>query len=312
LNGGLLEVAFIQLELKVAMPLRQPKPYTVLITATGKAPITLVLRPIAVLVGLALLVGVPTLWITALTYHNWQLAQRNQTLTKTATEVLTQLDAIGSEIEALKTRAGLLDGAIDAIPLDPESTPKGGLAEAAPPEVMFESAKQQLPGLETELSKDVKPALEATLAQEAERESAFPSGKPVAGRIEVSSEFGLRPNPFGGRSYEVHDGMDFAGPVGKPILATAEGVVVKATYDGGYGNHVQIDHGYSYKTLYAHMSQLQVKVGDRVQRGDVVGYLGSTGRSSGPHLHYGIYRNSRAINPRYFLKLEDSQSAQAR
>ncbi|NJL46453.1 MAG: M23 family metallopeptidase [Leptolyngbyaceae cyanobacterium SM2_5_2] len=294
------------------MTLRQLKPYTVLITATGKAPITLVLRPSTLLIGLGLLVGIPTLWITALTYHNWQLAQRNQTLTQTATEVLTQLDAIGAEIKVLKTRAGLPDGHIDSPPLDPEATPRGGLAEAAPPEAMFEAAKRQLPGLETELSTDVKPALEETLELEAERASAFPSGKPLAGQIEVSSEFGLRPNPFGRGGYEVHGGIDFAGPVGQPILATAEGIVVKASYDRGYGNHVQIDHGYSYETLYAHLSRLQVKVGDRVQRGDVIGLLGSTGRSSGPHLHYGVYRNGRAINPRYFLKLENSPSASTR
>ncbi len=294
------------------MALRQLKPYTVLITATGKAPITVVLRPTTLLIGLALLVGIPTLWITALTYHNWQLAQRNQTLTKTATEVLTQLDAIGSEIKALKTRAGLSDSTIEATPVNPETTPRGGLAAVAPPEVMFEAAKQQLPDMKTELSADVKPALEATLELEAERASAFPNGQPLAGKIEISSEFGLRPNPFGGRSYEVHEGLDFAGPVGKPILAAAEGVVVKATYDGGYGHHVIIDHGYGYETLYAHLSRLQVEVGDRLQRGEIVGLLGSTGRSSGPHLHYGIYRNGRAVNPRYFLKLEDNQSAQTK
>jgi murein DD-endopeptidase MepM/ murein hydrolase activator NlpD len=290
------------------MAFRQLKPYIVLITATGKAPITLTLSPVAMLVGLAFMVGVPSLWITALTYHNWQLAQRNQTLTNTATEVLTELDQIGTEIQVLKNRAGVPDD-IDAVNPAPEATPQGGLSQAASPEIMLAAAQRQLPGLAAILRRDVRPALEATLESEADQRAAFPDGKPVAGVVEVSSEFGLRPNPFGGNSYEIHEGIDFAGPVGKPILATAEGVVVKADYDSGYGNHVKIDHGYHYETLYAHMLQLAVKIGDRVQRGEVIGYLGSTGRSSGPHLHYSVYRNGQAVNPRYYLKLEDVPKA---
>ncbi|PSN11393.1 metalloendopeptidase [filamentous cyanobacterium CCT1] len=283
------------------------KPYTVLITATGKAPITLKLRPVPLLMGLGLLVGLPIAWIGLLLYQNIQLAQRNQNLSETASEVLTELDAIGNEIEVLKNRAGLPDQESEntRLPDDEKIPPRGGVAEVAPAEMMFDEARRQLPGLEQMLAIAVKPALEQTLASEAEQAAAFPNGQPIAGRAKVSSEFGLRPNPFGARSYEMHEGIDFSGPVGKPILATAEGVVVRADYNGGYGNHVRIDHGYNYETLYAHMSEIEVKIGDRVQRGDVVGYLGSTGRSSGPHLHYSIYRNGQAVNPRYYLKLEE-------
>ncbi|PSR17178.1 metalloendopeptidase [filamentous cyanobacterium CCP3] len=283
------------------------KPYTVLITATGKAPITLKLRPVPLLVGLGVVLGLPTAWIGTLLYQNVQLAQRNQNLSETASEVLTELDAIGNEIEVLKTRAGLPDERLEnsRLPDDEKIPPQGGVAEIAPAEMMFDEARRQLPGLEQMLAIAVKPALEQTLASEAEQAAAFPNGQPIAGRAKVSSEFGLRPNPFGTRSYEMHEGIDFSGPVGKPILATAEGVVVRADYNGGYGNHVRIDHGYNYETLYAHLSDIEVKIGDRVQRGDVVGYLGSTGRSSGPHLHYSIYRNGQAVNPRYYLKLEE-------
>ncbi|MGG6240119.1 M23 family metallopeptidase [Nodosilinea sp. AN01ver1] len=281
-------------------------PYTVLITATGRAPVVLKLRPVPLLVGLGLLVGLPIAWISLLLYQNVQLAQRNQNLSETASEVLTELNAIGNEIEVLKTRAGLPDERLEntRLPDDEKMPPRGGVAEVAPAEMMFDEARQQLPGLEQMLAIAVKPALEQTLESEAEQAAAFPSGKPIAGTAKVSSEFGLRPNPFGARSYEMHEGLDFSGPVGKPILATAEGVVVRADYNGGYGNHVRIDHGYNYETLYAHMSKIEVKIGDRVRRGDVVGYLGSTGRSSGPHLHYSIYRNGQAVNPRYYLKLE--------
>jgi murein DD-endopeptidase MepM/ murein hydrolase activator NlpD len=291
------------------MPRLQLKPYTVLITATGKSPITLRLRPVPLLVGLALVVGLPLTWISLLLYQNVHLAQRNQNLSETASEVLTELDAIGNEIEVLKNRAGLPEQSLENTRVpnsEAEIPPRGGVAEAAPAEVMFDEARRQLPSLEIMLSRAVKPALEQTLESEAEQAAAFPSGKPIAGEPSISSEFGLRPNPFGHRGYEMHEGVDFSGPVGKPILATAEGVVVRADYNGGYGNHVRIDHGYNYETLYGHMSKLEVKIGDRVERGDVVGYLGSTGRSSGPHLHYSVYRNGQAVNPRYYLKLAET------
>lgn len=286
------------------------KPYTVLITATGRSPITLTLRPLPLAIGLVVLVGAPLTWIGVLLYQNVQLAQRNQNLSETASEVLTELNAIGAEIEVLKDRAGLPNAAGESR-LAPDSEievpPRGGVAKAAPAEAMFDQARRQLPSLEIMLARAVKPALERTLESEVEQAAAFPSGQPIAGKAAVSSEFGLRSNPFGGRGYEMHEGIDFSGPVGKPILATAEGVVVRAEYNGGYGNHVKIDHGYSYETLYAHMSELEVTIGDRVQRGDIVGYLGSTGRSSGPHLHYSIYRNGQAVNPRYYLKLEETK-----
>ncbi|MBD2105399.1 M23 family metallopeptidase [Nodosilinea sp. FACHB-13] len=292
------------------MPPLPLKPYTVLITATGKSPITLRLCPVPLLVGLAVLVGLPFTWISLLLYQNVQLVQRNQNLSETASEVLTELDAIGNEIEVLKNRAGLPEQSIEntRVPNSKaEIPPRGGVAEEAPAEVMFDAARRQLPSLEVMLARAVKPALEQTLESEAEQAAAFPNGKPIAGEPSISSEFGLRPNPFGRRGYEMHEGVDFAGPVGKPILATAEGVVVRADYNGGYGNHVRIDHGYNYETLYGHLSKLEVKIGDRVQRGDVVGYLGSTGRSSGPHLHYSIYRNGQAVNPRHYLKLAETK-----
>jgi murein DD-endopeptidase MepM/ murein hydrolase activator NlpD len=284
------------------------KPHTVLITAPGRAPITLTIRPTVVLVGLAILLGFPGAWISSLIYQNTRLAQRNQTLTETAAKVLTELRTLDAEIEVLKDRAGVQGALSNGVSTEESPIPpQGGPAEAVAPETLFALAQEKMPGLEATLNRAVKPALENTLEAEAKEKAAFPSGKPVAGKSEVSSEFGLRTNPFGGRGYEMHEGIDFKGPVGKPILATADGVVVKAEYNGGYGNHVRIDHGYNYETLYAHLSEMEVRIGDRVKRGDVLGALGNTGRSSGPHLHYGIYRNGQAVNPRYYLKLEDEK-----
>lgn len=129
------------------MAFRHLKPYTVLITATGKAPITLTLRPIPLLVGLLSAVGLPLLWIGALTYHNSQLAQRNQTLSETATEVLTELDVLDTEIKTLKHRAGLPDQP-ESETTAPAARPQGGVATEAAPELLLAVAKQQLPALD--------------------------------------------------------------------------------------------------------------------------------------------------------------------
>jgi murein DD-endopeptidase MepM/ murein hydrolase activator NlpD len=283
------------------MALRYFKPYTVLIAATGKHPITLTIHPLPVLLGMLLLLGLPAAWIGLLFYQNNQLAQQNETLEETAHQVLADISSLDAEIEMLKNRAGL-----SAMPTDtnPEFTPQGGPANVVPPETVLAMAQQELPQLTSTLKGDVKPALEKALEAEADEQAAFPNGEPLAGELKVSSEFGLRTNPFGGSNYEMHEGIDFTGPIGHPILATAEGVVVKAEYGNGYGYHIRIDHGYGYETLYAHLSDIDVQVGDRIKRGDPIGKLGNTGRSSGPHLHYGIYRDDQPVNPRYYLKLE--------
>ena len=91
--------------------------------------------------------------------------------------------------------------------------------------------------------------------------------------------------------------MDFTGTVGTPIYATGNGVVIESKFDKGYGRHVVIDHGFSYKTLYAHMDKILAKKGQKIKRGDVIGYLGNTGLSTGPHLHYEVRKNDKPIDP---------------
>lgn len=127
---------------------------------------------------------------------------------------------------------------------------------------------------------------------------ASPQGKPANGFI--SSLFGKRRNPFG-RGVEFHNGIDLVGAKGTPILATAEGRVSRRKRSRGYGIHVIIDHGYGYETLYAHLSKKQVKPNQIVKRGDIVGFLGSTGRSTGPHLHYSVYLNHQAVDPKPYI-----------
>ncbi|MBV9243085.1 MAG: M23 family metallopeptidase [Acidobacteria bacterium] len=120
----------------------------------------------------------------------------------------------------------------------------------------------------------------------------------------INNEFGFRRNPFGGRAYEFHPGMDIDGERGDLVTASANGTVIKAAYTNGYGNMVEIDHGNGLVTRYGHMSKLEVSTGDVVTRGQLIGEIGSTGRSTGPHLHFELRYNDKPINPRHFLKPE--------
>ncbi|MEJ7624723.1 MAG: M23 family metallopeptidase [Pyrinomonadaceae bacterium] len=120
----------------------------------------------------------------------------------------------------------------------------------------------------------------------------------------INNEFGFRRNPFGGRAYEFHPGLDIDGERGDMVVAPAGGTVIHAAYKGGYGNMVEIDHGNGLTTRYGHLSRLESTQGDTVTRGQLIGYVGSTGRSTGPHLHYELRLNDKPINPRHFLPTE--------
>jgi murein DD-endopeptidase MepM/ murein hydrolase activator NlpD len=130
----------------------------------------------------------------------------------------------------------------------------------------------------------------------------LPSVWPHEGKI--NNEFGFRRNPFGGRSYEFHAGMDIDGERGDLVIAPAGGTVIKASWSGGYGNMLEIDHGNGLTTRYGHLSKIEVGVGDQITRGQLVAYVGSTGRSTGPHLHYELRLNDKSINPRHVLPQE--------
>jgi murein DD-endopeptidase MepM/ murein hydrolase activator NlpD len=120
----------------------------------------------------------------------------------------------------------------------------------------------------------------------------------------INNEFGFRRSPFGGRTYEFHAGMDIDGERGDQVVAPANGVVTEAGWKGGYGNMIEVDHGNGLKTRYGHLSKIDVVVGDQISRGQIMAFVGSTGRSTGPHLHYELRLNDRPINPRRFLPPE--------
>ena len=130
--------------------------------------------------------------------------------------------------------------------------------------------------------------------------ATIPSMMPVQGARWTSS-FGVRSDPFRGRA-AMHGGIDMAGPLGTPIYATADGVVSTADWQGGYGNLVELGHGAGIATRYGHLSRIMVRPGERVTRGQVIALMGSTGRSTGSHLHYEVRIDGRAVNPLPFLQ----------
>jgi len=126
----------------------------------------------------------------------------------------------------------------------------------------------------------------------------------------INNEFGFRRNPFGGRNYEFHAGMDIDGERGDSVMAPANGTILKAGWQGGYGNMIEIDHGNGLTTRYGHLSKVEVQVGDVITRGQLIGLVGSTGRSTGPHLHYELRLNDKSINPRLLLPQEPTEIKQ--
>lgn len=116
----------------------------------------------------------------------------------------------------------------------------------------------------------------------------------------VASGFGYRTDPFT-KARKMHEGMDFTAKTGTPIFASGDGIVARADNSAsGFGNHIVIRHGYGYESFYAHLSKYKCRVGQRVKRGDIIGYVGSTGRSEAPHLHYEVHKNGKVVNPLNF------------
>ncbi len=132
--------------------------------------------------------------------------------------------------------------------------------------------------------------------------AAIPAIQPIKNENlkQMASGFGYRTDPFT-KAKKFHAGMDFSAKSGTPIFATGDGVVDKADNKvSGYGNHIVLKHGFGYETLYGHLSKYNVKKGQRVKRGDIIGYVGSTGRSEAPHLHYEVHKNGEVVNPLNF------------
>lgn len=135
----------------------------------------------------------------------------------------------------------------------------------------------------------------------------LPSGMPIAQGY-VSSTYGGRTDPINGHS-SLHSGVDFAAPLGTPVLSVADGLVTFADVRSGYGKVVEVDHGNGYVTRYAHNSALEVRAGQRVRAGEVIAKVGSSGRSTGPHCHFEVWRDGRAVNPMIYVRASGSSGA---
>lgn len=143
-----------------------------------------------------------------------------------------------------------------------------------------------------------------------QRGISVPSRMPLEG-ASLTSGFGMRNHPvLGGR--RKHTGIDLAAPTGTPVYATADGIIGRADWYSSYGLYISINHGASMETRYAHLSRLAVAAGDNIKKGDLIGYVGSTGRSTGPHLHYEVRVEGLAVNPIPYMVESEAQLAYAR
>ncbi|MDP2156235.1 MAG: M23 family metallopeptidase [Nitrospirota bacterium] len=137
------------------------------------------------------------------------------------------------------------------------------------------------------------------MSQQRDLYISTPKGWPVEGRI--TSGFGKREHPRSGEP-QFHSGIDIASDPGRPVRATADGIVSFAEWSGGSGNLVALEHGFGFSTYYAHNKMLNVKIGQKVKRGDIIGYIGSTGNSTGPHVHYEVWREGKPMNPLTYIE----------
>lgn len=245
-----------------------------------------------------------------------ELAENRARLSEMAAvteDLLAELGTVGAMVREVQEVAGLEPELELAVPEWADRVPAGGFAFGGPDDGELPvSAADVLPSGIDEVLGAAREDLDAlrgtlgevrdTVEQRIAEERATPSGWPVRGWI--SSYFGMRRSPISGRML-MHKGMDIVAPYGTPIAAAAPGTVVTAGWSTeGYGYHVVMDHGFGYRTLYAHMSKVEVEAGDVLEVGDTVGRLGNTGYSTGAHLHFEVWRDGTPQDPSDFLQLE--------
>jgi len=207
---------------------------------------------------------------------------------------LTRLDALGERlVRAAELEDGEFDFSIDPAVGGPESS---GGDTYSPPD--FVNALDELESLINSREQQLS-VLDSLLGDRKIQSSTFVAGRPIE-RGWMSSRFGYRTDPFNG-NVAWHDGVDFAGKDGSNIIAVAAGVVTWASSRSGYGNLVEVNHGNGYVTRYAHAREILVNVGDIISKGDVVALMGSTGRSTGPHVHFEVLHREKSVDPAEYI-----------
>jgi murein DD-endopeptidase MepM/ murein hydrolase activator NlpD len=296
------------------MKRRIPEYYTLWLGRTGQDPWVLQFKPIWLTRSAIAIATIGVSIIGVLAYQRSSLQARQAELNRQAEQVIEQIEALERDLDELRRRSGTSEDETMSSQDQPAHEGRGGAIATDIPALEADTrdklgnAQQLALYLKRQLSTDVRPALEATLAYEA----AIPNRKPIGDSSEMTSTFGKRANPFGFGGSEFHNGLDFIDEYGAPVLATAPGKVIEAGYNGGYGNQIAIQHAHGYQTLYAHLSEIGVKVGDRVERGEVIGALGNTGRSTGPHLHYEVHLENQPLDPQNFLEPRETPIATTR
>ncbi len=195
--------------------------------------------------------------------------------------------------ERYESKARLLRGVLNQLGVKSEHTAEAIGGPFIPVKLSSQNESFSRAVMRVNFARNDAERLTQTLAK-------VPVRKPVTGELDMTSPFGIRMDPFVHEA-AMHTGLDFRGDIGEPIHATAAGTVAIAGWSGGYGKMVEIDHGNGLATRYGHLSEIDVSVGDTVRIGQVIGKLGSTGRSTGPHLHYETRVNGEAVNPEKFL-----------
>ena len=248
--------------------------------------------------------GADSAQVDALRVANETLLQENQSYREATGELTSQISSLQTALTELGEQ-GQLDPntkrALDKLPLSIRSQAAGGpqLGDLRPtaarpsgtPEGTFGILRDLLGSIENRLV-SVRSRIEAQQALA----RATPSVWPIVGRWTYSSPFGHRKDPFTGEP-DFHTGIDISANVGVPVRATADGTVESAAFDGAYGNAVVLTHGFTISTRYGHLSRFAVRPGQTVKRGEVIGYVGATGRVTSSHLHYEILFNGSRISP---------------
>lgn len=208
---------------------------------------------------------------------------------------MVRIDALG---ERLTTMAKLEDGEFDFSQPPAMGGPEGNILEAsfAPPGIVIaiDDLARQIDDRQLQLD-----TLESLLVNRKLEDERFVAGRPIV-KGWMSSRYGRRTDPFTGKLVW-HDGVDFAGRDGSDIIAVAAGVVTWSGYRAGYGHTVEINHGNGFETRYAHCKENLVKVGDVVKKGQIIALMGSTGRSTGPHVHFEVFKNGRVVDPATYI-----------
>ena len=229
--------------------------------------------------------------LSKLRRENRELQTANEHFGKSVESLRTQLRTVEDRTRKLAIIAGITT-------LDEASQGgSGGIRNNDEPSNPYRDDVDKMSFRSHSLQKDLN-VLERKFAAQSRELSSTPSIAPVRGIL--TDGFGGRSDPFTGEPGQ-HNAIDISSAVGQAVRSPADGIVVKAEWANGYGNVIFISHGYGFSTRYGHLSHFSVRPGERVKRGDVIGHVGSTGRSTGPHLHYEVRLNNNPVNPLAYI-----------